>query len=87
MTEAPDVYPDLPDDEAAGSDDDGVEGVEGRLDPAEWGSALRTGDPRVDGVLDLLADLDDLPVGEHAAVFELAHERLRAALEPDRESV
>jgi hypothetical protein len=84
MTEAPDVYPDFPeDDESARSDD---EDVEGRLDPAELGSVLRTGDPRVDGVLESLTDLDDLPVGEHAAVFEGAHERLRAALEPDRES-
>jgi hypothetical protein len=84
MTEAPDVYPDFPeDDESAGSDD---EDIEGRLDSAGLGSALRTGDPRVDGVLESLADLDDLPVGEHAALFEGAHERLRAALEPDRES-
>jgi hypothetical protein len=84
MTEAPDVYPDFPeDDQSAGSDD---EDIEVRLDPAEPGSALRTGDARVDGVLDSLADLDDLPVREHAGVFEGAHERLRAALEPDRES-
>jgi hypothetical protein len=88
MTEAPDVYPDFPDDdesaESSGSDQDGVEG---RLDPTVRGSDLGTGDPRVDEVLESLADLEDLPVGEHAPVFERAHERLRAALEPDRESV
>ncbi|MFT3871944.1 MAG: hypothetical protein QM714_04730 [Nocardioides sp.] len=45
---------------------------------------LRTGSPRVDGVLDDLAGLDDLPVAEHLAVFERAHEALREALEaPD----
>ena len=33
-----------------------------------------------------LDGLDDRPVSEHAVVFEQAHEQLRAALEPDRES-
>jgi hypothetical protein len=39
-----------------------------------------TGDPVVDSVLDSLQELDDLPVSEHVAVFEAAHERLRGAL-------
>jgi hypothetical protein len=39
-----------------------------------------TGDPVVDSVLDSLEQLDDLPVSEHVAVFEAAHERLRGAL-------
>ena len=83
MTEAPDVYPDFPDDgDPEGSDE---EGVEGRLDAVEPGGA-RTGDPRVDEVLASLAGLDERPVSEHATVFERAHEELRAALEPDRES-
>ncbi len=47
---------------------------------------LRTGNPRVDGVLDDLAGLDDLPVAEHLAVFEKAHEALREALEAPPES-
>lgn len=42
---------------------------------------VRTGDERVDGVLDSLAGLDDLPVADHVAVFERAHEELRAALD------
>ena len=84
MTEAPDVYPDFPDDDdPEGSDD---EGVEGRLDEVEPGGGAATGDPRVDEVLASLAGLDERPVSEHAAVFERAHEKLRAALEPDRES-
>jgi hypothetical protein len=84
MSEAPDVYPDFPDDdEPEGSDD---EGVEGRLVEAERGDGPRTGDPRVDEVLASLAGLDERPVSEHAAVFDGAHEKLRAALEPDRES-
>ena len=47
---------------------------------------MRTGDPRVDEVLTSLDGLDERPVGEHAAVFERAHEQLRAALDPDRDS-
>jgi sirohydrochlorin ferrochelatase len=34
----------------------------------------------VDAVIDSLADLDGRPVGEHVAVFEVAHDRLRDAL-------
>jgi hypothetical protein len=86
MTEVPDVYPDFPDDEDSGESDD--QGVEGRLaDEADsWahGDVVRTGDARVDAVLDSLTGLDDRHVREHAAVFERAHEELRAALEPDR---
>jgi hypothetical protein len=82
MTEAPDVYRDSPDDEE--SAESGDQGVEGLLDDAA-GRAGVTGDPLVDAVLDSLSALDDRPVGEHAAVFEAVHERLRAALEADRE--
>ena len=38
------------------------------------------GHPVVDEVLASLETLDGRPVDEHAAVFEAAHERLRAAL-------
>jgi hypothetical protein len=34
----------------------------------------------VDSVLDSLRELDDVPVSEHVAVFEAAHDRLRGAL-------
>ena len=40
-----------------------------------------TGNPAVDDVLELLGDLDELPVDEHVAVFETAHEKLRGALD------
>ena len=89
MTEAPDVYPEFPDDDAHQSDDEGVEGVEGvEARPGEDvdATAVRTGDPRVDDVLASLDGLDERPVGEHAAVFERAHDQLRAALDPDRGS-
>jgi hypothetical protein len=36
----------------------------------------RTGEPRVDAAIRKLADLDDLPVPEHAPVFEHIHGQL-----------
>ncbi len=39
-----------------------------------------TGNRAVDDVLASLDQLDDAPVSEHVAVFESAHEQLRAAL-------
>ena len=83
MTEAPDVYREFPDDDASESDD---QGVEGRVRGEAEAEQVRTGDARVDAVLASLDGLDERPVSEHAAVFEQAHEQLRAALEPDRES-
>ena len=83
MTEAPDVYPEFPDDDDAESDD---EGVEGRAREDVDAAPVRTGDPRVDEVLTSLDGLDERPVSEHAEVFERAHEQLRAALDPDRDS-
>ncbi len=82
MTESPDAYPDIPDEDSAEPDDRGVEGrVRGEGDAEQ----VRTGDTRVDAVLASLEGLDDRPVSEHAVVFEQAHDQLRAALEPDRE--
>ncbi len=39
-----------------------------------------TGEPLVDEVLASMAELGRRPVDEHVAIFETAHERLRAAL-------
>ncbi len=39
-----------------------------------------TGDARVDEAVSRLADLAELPVAEHPAVFEYVHERLTEAL-------
>ena len=50
--------------------------------PAE---AVRTGNEAADDVLESLDGLDDLPVDEHVAVFERAHEQLRAALDSPRD--
>lgn len=46
-------------------------------EPIEPGS---TGHPDVDAVVESLGGLDGLPVTEHVAVFESAHDQLRAAL-------
>ena len=43
-------------------------------------SAVMTGDPRVDQALGRLSDLADLPLPEHAAVFEHIHAELTGAL-------
>jgi hypothetical protein len=40
-----------------------------------------TGNAAVDAVLESLVGLAERPVSEHAAVFEQAHEQLRAALD------
>lgn len=48
---------------------------------AQTGSETEmTGNPAVDEVLRSLGDLDGRPVEEHVAVFESAHEHLRAVL-------
>jgi hypothetical protein len=39
------------------------------------------GDPRVDEAVDRLDDLSQRPVGDHVAVFDDIHNRLRGALE------
>ena len=48
--------------------------------PAPAGARPSTGDTRVDEAVARLADLAELPVAEHPAVFEYVHERLTEAL-------
>jgi len=55
-------------------------------DAREPEEPVRTGNEAVDGVLDSLDPLDDAPVDEHVAVFERAHEQLRAALDSPRDT-
>jgi hypothetical protein len=50
----------------------------GLRDPA--GQQPGTGDARVDEAVGQLADLAELPVAEHPAVFEHVHRRLTEAL-------
>lgn len=87
---------DVPGDDAGeGMADDADEGIAaepGDLDPVDHtdgpdlssvaaGAEIQhTGNPVVDSVLDSLRELDEVPVSEHVAVFEAAHERLRGAL-------
>lgn len=56
--------------EAAPADDDPL-----MVKPVEM-----TGHPVVDEVLRSMQGLQDRPVEEHVAIFEAAHEKLRAAL-------
>ena len=39
-----------------------------------------TGEPQVDEAIDRLAELDELPVAEHVAVFDETHRMLQDAL-------
>jgi hypothetical protein len=48
--------------------------------PGRPAGAEPTGHDEVDAVLALLPALDGLPVSDHVAVFESAHDRLRGAL-------
>jgi hypothetical protein len=64
---------------------DGTEAHDPQHDPdlsavAPPAEVAHTGNPVVDSVLDSLRELDRLPVSEHVAVFEAAHDRLRGAL-------
>jgi hypothetical protein len=50
-------------------------------EPAQDSTEIETtGDEAVDAVVASLRGLDDLPVSEHVAVFERAHESLRQVL-------
>ena len=49
--------------------------------PETESEPVRTGVPEVDAVLESLAGLDETEVAEHPAVFEVAHEQLRRALD------
>jgi hypothetical protein len=42
---------------------------------------MRTGVPSVDAVLAEIDDLDELPLDEHLATYERAHDTLRSALD------
>ncbi|MBF4768548.1 hypothetical protein ISU10_12315 [Nocardioides agariphilus] len=87
MTEAPDVYPEFPADDDPGEPmEQDAQGVEGLSDHLQSSEPVRTGHARVDAVLASLSELDERPVGEHAAIFERAHDELRNALDPDRET-
>jgi hypothetical protein len=39
-----------------------------------------TGVPTVDAAVDRLAELDDLPTGEHVAIYDAVHRQLQDAL-------
>ena len=51
-----------------------------RAELEDAGNAAGTGNADVDAVVGSLSTLDGLPVAEHVAVFEQAHESLRRTL-------
>lgn len=51
------------------------------IDEGATGLSEETGNTDVDEVLQSLETLDELPLEQHVAVFERAHERLRALLD------
>lgn len=51
-----------------------------REEPATAAEVEGTGHADVDAAIVSLSSLDDLPVAEHVAVFERAHESLRRTL-------
>jgi hypothetical protein len=57
--------------------------LEAELDAEEpeVDDSLRTGNARVDAVLDSLTGLAEAPVDDHVRVFEQAHDELRRALD------
>jgi len=61
--------------------DDGDVMAEETVDATSVRDVVHTGDPAVDAVIDQLGELDGMPVDEHVAVFERAHEQLRRALD------
>jgi hypothetical protein len=67
-----------PDPERTSPEQPGPEQPDDQTDPTE--PAESTGNPDVDGVVASLAQMDGMPVSEHVAVFEAAHEKLRGAL-------
>jgi hypothetical protein len=77
MSEFQDEYVDQsePDTQAVSMDESAPEPVGQSLTEAD-----ETGDPDVDAVVSSLNGLDDLPVADHVAVFEQAHESLRRTL-------
>lgn len=82
MTEHEYDEPGAPD--AAEAVDAEAEAVEAEVGaPEQPADVVRTGNAAVDEVLSSLEGLEGRPVQEHVAVFERAHEQLRAALDPD----
>lgn len=60
---------------------DGVPMDDVRADVVADVERVRTGEDRVDSVIAAIEGLEGLPVEEHVAAFERAHDELRRALD------
>jgi hypothetical protein len=58
----------------------GREGEQGPPAGLPGGERRATGEPRVDAALAILDELSDLPVAEHARLFDEVHRRLEDVL-------
>jgi hypothetical protein len=68
------------------AEDDSSVSTVGAASAEEPDGLPSTGHQEVDAVLASLEGLQDKPVQEHAAVFEAAHDRLRAVLSEGAEA-
>jgi hypothetical protein len=69
------------DDEHPSGHADEIETVDGEPSRApRWTEPEPTGVPAVDETVAELAELDQLPTGEHVAVYDASHRRLQDAL-------
>lgn len=58
--------------------------TDARPDDARPGEVPTTANPLVDAVLDEVSRVHEQPLDEHPAIFERAHDQLRAALDSTR---
>jgi hypothetical protein len=65
----------------AGHEDEGAQRADSPPAPARRHAEGAAGHPAVDAVLASLEGLEDMPVHDHVAVFESAHDSLRRALD------
>jgi hypothetical protein len=93
--EAADIQADTGDDAADSGDETGPDASDGIGPDAADGTGPEaadgtgaadvirpepTGVPTVDAAVERLAELDDLPTGEHVAIYDAAHRQLQDAL-------
>jgi hypothetical protein len=79
LAESPDATSDTADDAPDIWDESEPEGAA----DAEAADVIRpepTGVPPVDAAVERLAELDDLPTGEHVAIYDAVHRQLQDAL-------
>jgi hypothetical protein len=67
-------------DDAADAWDESAPETEAETEAAKLTLPEPTGVPTVDAAVERLAELDDLPTGEHVAIYDAVHRQLQDAL-------